>query len=433
MKIKDLRKIGFKDLKEELKENFYFPPEVEDHVRKIIENVYEKRDKALIEYTRKFDSYNLKRTKIKVQNSEIDSLSKNIDSSFISSIKLAIERVKDFHLRSLPNDWAYIDEFGNVLGQRYTPIENVGIYVPGGKAAYPSTIVMTAVIAHVAGVKCISVISPPSSFNDPSVISATIKEIGRIGNVYRIGGVHGIAALAFGTETVKKVDKIVGPGNLYVTIAKKILYGFVDIDMVAGPSEVLIIADGSIDVDYTAHDLIAQAEHDEEAKPICVTFDIKYAEKISNKVDYIVSKNPRRNIATKSLEKRGIIYVVKGIEEAVELVNYIAPEHLEIQTEDPKAYASKIKNAGAIFIGKNAAEAFGDYILGPSHVLPTGGTARFFSPLNIMSFYKISSIIEMSNEGVANLGEHASRIAKLEGLIGHANSINIRSDDNNGN
>ena len=431
MKIKDLRRINFNEIKNSLREDRYFSPETESNVRKVIEDVYKRGDDALIDYSKEFDNYQLEKKSIRVSDDEIEFLSRDLNKSFIESIKLSISRVKDFHNRSLPGDWAFIDGFGNILGQKYTPIENVGIYIPGGKAAYPSTLVMTAVIAKVAGVKHISIITPPGSFKNPSVIAATIKAIGSIDHIYRVGGVQGIAALAFGTETVKKVDKIVGPGNLYVTVAKKLLYGIVDIDMVAGPSEVLVIADGTIDIDFTAYDLIAQAEHDESARPICITFDIDYAKRLSDRVNYLVLKNSRKDIAAKSLRDKGMIFVVKNVDKAIELANLIAPEHLEIQTDDPRTVAAKIRNAGAIFIGKNSAEAFGDYISGPSHVLPTGGTARFFSPLNIMSFYKISSIIEMSDKGAKELGEYAVKIAELEGLYGHADSINIRSRKDN--
>ncbi len=432
MRILDLRRIDLYEFKRKLKKEKLFPEDAEIRVKKIIDDIYNRGDDALIEYTEKFDRCAISKEEIRVRNDELDMLSNCIDSSFLESIKLSIERVRRFHNHSIPRDWAIIDDLGNVLGQKYTPIENVGIYIPGGKAAYPSTLVMTAVIAHVAGVKNISVITPPGSFEKPSVIAATVKAIGGIKNVYRVGGVQGIAAIAFGTQIVNKVDKIIGPGNLYVAIAKKLLYGIVDIDMIAGPSEVLIIADGSIDINYTAFDLIAQAEHDEAARPICITFDLEYAKELTNRVRELVLDNPRKDIAEKSIQNNGVVYVVEDINDAIDIANTIAPEHLEIQTSNARAIAAKIRNAGAIFIGENSAEAFGDYISGPSHVLPTGGTARFFSPLNLMSFYKVSSVIEMSEKGSSVLGDHAIQIAKKEGLFGHANSINIRRRKNNG-
>ena len=432
MKIINIVKDGIERAKKELiKERSLssgLSSEDEKRVLKIIEDVKEGGDDALIRYTEKFDGEVLTTDRIAVDENELNELAAGFSENFYRAIKVASDRVEAFHTRAVPHDWSYIDEYGDLLGQKYTPVESVGIYVPGGKASYPSTVVMTAVIARVAGVKRIAVISPPSSFVRPSAVAAAIKTVGGVTDVYRIGGVQGIAALAFGTKSVRKVDKIVGPGNVYVTMAKKLLYGYIDIDMIAGPSEVLVIADGSVDVESTAADLIAQAEHDEAAKPLCITFDEKVAEDIVKGIDRLLSENPRRDIAKKSIENNGFIFIVESPEQAVELADTIAPEHLEIHTENPRYFANRIRNAGAIFIGGDSAEAFGDYISGPSHVLPTGGTARFFSPLNVLSFMKISSIVEMSKLGSRILGANASIIAELEGLYGHKKSIELRGE-----
>ena len=432
MRIINIVKDGIERAKKELmKERSLssgLSPEDEKRVLRIIEDVKEGGDDALIRYTEKFDGEVLTTDRIAVDENELNELAAGFSENFYRAIKVASDRVEAFHTRAVPHDWSYIDEYGDLMGQKYTPVESVGIYVPGGKASYPSTVVMTAVIARVAGVKRIAVISPPSSFVRPSAVAAAIKTVGGVTDVYRIGGVQGIAALAFGTKSVRKVDKIVGPGNVYVTMAKKLLYGYIDIDMIAGPSEVLVIADGSVDVESTAADLIAQAEHDEAAKPLCITFDEKVAEGIVKGIDRLLSENPRRDIAKKSIENNGFIFIVESPEQAVELADTIAPEHLEIHTENPRYFANRIRNAGAIFIGGDSAEAFGDYISGPSHVLPTGGTARFFSPLNVLSFMKISSIVEMSKLGSRILGANASIIAELEGLYGHKKSIELRGE-----
>jgi len=430
VKIEDLRNLGPDEI-----ESLYggrkveFPREVISDVKRIIDDVAERGDEALIEYTGKFDDFELTPGSIRVSDEEIAESMAGCDEKSVEAIEIAIDRVEKFHKKAVPGDWAFIDEYGNLLGQRCTPLDRIGVYIPGGKASYPSTLVMTAVIAMVAGVKEIAVISPPSSFTAPSLISAVIKRIGAIADVYRVGGVQGIAALAFGTRSVRKVDKIVGPGNIYVTVAKKELYGYVDIDMIAGPSEVLVISDGSVEPELTASDLIAQAEHDELARALCVTTSMENAREISEWVERLKSGSKRGKIIESSLEKNGRIYVVDDMKKAVALANAVSPEHLEIQASGAKSIAAGIKNAGAIFLGKYSAEAFGDYIAGPSHVLPTGGTARFFSPLTTMSFMKFSSIIEMSKEGARELGSHARRIAEEEGLEGHARSIMMRREE----
>jgi len=431
MKIEDISFMSTIEIKDYFNKGrkIQYPKELEKKVDEIINDVIKNGDEALIRYTEKFDKYDLTKKNMSVIDKEISELCKGLEKEFIKAIEASINRVKAFHENTVIKDWTYIDNLGNILGQKCTPIERVGIYIPGGKASYPSSLIMTGVLATVAGVKEIAVISPPSSFKKPSPLALAIKKTGGITDVYRVGGVQGIAALAFGTESIKRVDKIVGPGNIYVTIAKKLLYGYVDLDMVAGPSEVLIITDGSIHPEYTAIDLLAQAEHDELAKAYCITYSNKDALNIQIEIEKLIKKSKRRGIIEKSIENNGRIYVVKNEEQAVACANAIAPEHLEIQTEDARSLLSKIKNAGAIFLGRYSAEAFGDYIAGPSHVLPTAGTARFFSPLSILSFIKFSSVIEMSKKGVDELGGYASVIAGVEGLYAHRDSIILRKEE----
>lgn len=403
-----------------------FPDDVVRTVRGIIEDVERRGDEALIEYTGRFDGVRLSPPEIVLSTDEILDASRDVGLDAVTALRCAVDRVRGFHAHTPVRDSFFIDGLGNRLRQRCTPIPRVGIYIPGGKASYPSTLVMSAVPALAAGVEEISVVSPPASFKTPSALCAAIGEIGSIGNVYRIGGVHGVAALALGTETVSPVDKIVGPGNIYVTCAKKELYGRVDIDMVAGPSEVLVIADGSVDPKLTAADLLAQAEHDEHARALCVTWSDRVARSIQEWVARLVKNSPRRAIVSEALRQNGRIYLVRNEECALALANAVAPEHLELHVSEPNAMVQDVRNAGAVFIGANSAEAFGDYISGPSHVLPTGGTARFFSVLGVHSFVRYSSCIEMSKRGVEELGGHARTIARVEGLDAHADSLSFR-------
>lgn len=405
-----------------------FPQDIEIEVKKVVDAVCQRGDEALIEYTEQYDGFRLSRNDIRVSNREIEGASAGFHPTLSQAIELSIERVRQFHEKSKIRDWTFVDDAGNTLGQRCIPLERVGIYIPGGKASYPSSLIMTAVPALVAGVAEIVVLSPPSSFERPSSLCLALSRIEGNFEVYRVGGAQGIAALGFGTDAIRKVDKIVGPGNIYVSVAKKMLYGQVDIDMIAGPSEVLVIADGSVDPRLTAIDLLAQAEHDERSKALCVTLSMEHACRIKEWVEDLMKSSRRRNIVGKSISKNGKIYVVRDRESAVQAANAIAPEHLEIQTEDPRGLLPKIKNAGAIFLGRYSPEAFGDYIAGPSHVLPTGGAARFFSPLNVLSFVKFSSIIEMSEQGAEQLGSAASAIAEVEGLFEHARSVDFRRD-----
>jgi histidinol dehydrogenase len=406
-----------------------YGPEVLEQVREVIAAVDSEGDEALVRYSRAFDGADLKADRLRVTADEINRAASGADPALVEALKTAAARVREFHRRGLPESWRYRDEHGNSLGQKRTPLRRVGIYVPGGKAAYPSTVIMTAVPALAAGVREIVIVSPPGSFDPPSALCAAIEAVfGGSGGVevYRVGGVQAVAALALGTDTIEPVDKIVGPGNRYVTAAKKELFGIVDIDMLAGPSEVLIISDGSVDPRITAADLLAQAEHDEDARAMCVTTSRENAREIARWTDRLTAKSPRREIIGRSLKNNGAVYVVDDLEKALFIANRIAPEHLEIQTRNSRDLLDSVENAGAIFLGPHSAEAYGDYIAGPSHVLPTGGTARFFSPLNTLTFMKFSSVVDMSREGVEALSEHARIIAEIEGLRAHADSITSR-------
>jgi histidinol dehydrogenase len=408
------------------KEREVFPENVEEKARKIIHEVRERGDEALFAYTETYDKVSITKETLKLTEDDLAQASIGVSEEFLRALNKAIERVRRFHEHSASKEWRYKDEFGNLLGQKVTPIQRVGVYIPGGKAAYPSSLVMTVIPAQVAGAAKIEVVSPPESFKPPSLLAAAIKQIGGISEVYRVGGVQGIAALAFGTESVGRVDKIVGPGNIWVAVAKKILFGYVDIDLIAGPSEVLIVNDGTVDPKLTAIDLLAQAEHDENARALCVTFSMDIAHSIQGWVEKLMKESKRKATIEKSIAENGSIVIVADSDCALAVVNAIAPEHLEIHTENPKRFLRGVINAGAIFLGGSTAEAFGDYIAGPSHVLPTGGTARFFSPLTTQSFSKFSSVVQMSKKGVEELGQYARIIAELEGLHAHAQSILFR-------
>jgi histidinol dehydrogenase len=412
-----------------LKSTTGFPTNIEKQVKNIITDIAKGGDGALIDYSKRFDDYDLKMDELKVSVKEIIDSGTGFDKKLKRALEISIERVKQFHKHHIPKDWTYTDEHGNEIGQLYRPIERVGVYIPGGKASYPSTLIMTAVPAMVAGVDQVVVVSPPSSFEKPSALCAALIAAGCTDEVYRIGGAHAIAALALGTESIRRVDKIVGPGNIYVALAKKRLFGYVDIDMIAGPSEILIITDGSVHPRITAIDLLAQAEHDEDARVSCVSRTLEHARKVQNWVQKLIEESPRKEIINKAITTNGRIYVVNDADCAARIANVLAPEHLEIQIEDPQVILPKIKNAGAIFIGKYSAEAYGDYVAGPSHVLPTGGTSRFFSPLNTASFFKASSIVKMSKRGMESLGPYASLIAQIEGFSAHADSIIFRQDE----
>ncbi len=399
--------------------------EAEKIVSEIMEAIRSKGDSALLEYTARFDRFETTADGIKVSDEEMEKALKSIEPDVKNALEVAAKRIKTFHAKQKEETWTSEDEKGVVLGQLVRPLEKVGIYVPGGKAAYPSSVLMNAIPARVAGVsKIIMVVPTPDGEMNAHLLAAA--KIAGVDEIYRIGGAQAVAALAYGTETVPKVDKIVGPGNIFVATAKKLAFGIVDIDMIAGPSEVLVISDGSGVPSHIAADMLAQAEHDEMAASILITTSKEFGLKVSAEIDRQVDRLKRRNIAKSSIDNRGAIIVTKDLDRAFELSNQVAPEHLELAIESPEEKLDKVKNAGAIFMGHFTPEALGDYIAGPNHVLPTGGSARFFSPLGTYDFIKRSSIISFTESAFAKHGKNAEIIADIEGLEAHGNTIRIR-------
>jgi len=396
-------------------------PVIEENVKKILNEVRKTGDKALIKYTKFFDRHSLP---LKIEPEEIKEKAKEVSKEVLDALKFAAQRIRKFHERQLESSWQY-KEGDIILGQIIRPLHRIGAYVPGGKASYPSTVLMNIIPAQVAGVAEIAVCVPtPQGEINPTVCAAL--ELLDIKEVYRIGGAQAIGALAYGTETIKKVDKIVGPGNIYVATAKKLVFGEVDIDMIAGPSEIMIVADSSANPAFIASDMLSQAEHDEMASSILVTTSEKLADEVKKEISKQLKTLPKAEIAKKSLKNFGAILLVKSLEEATEVVNEIAPEHLEIMTEHPDELLPMIKNAGAIFLGQWNTEPIGDYIAGPNHTLPTGGTARFFSPLGVYDFIKRSSIIKIGKNGFKKFAPYVEILATLEGLQAHANTVKIR-------
>ncbi len=426
-----IEKLNTKNYKEKISklraDNSHNDPKLEESVRKIVDDVRKNSDKALFKYTKRFDKFSLNARNIKVSQKEIEDAEKRLSSRIKSDLRKAAARVKAYHNTKKPQKHIYKDNLGNKLGWLITPVDRAGIYVPGGKAAYPSTVLMTAIAARVAGVKEIVLVTPcpKGELNDEVLYAAKISGVD---SIYKIGGAQAVAALAYGTDIVPKVDKIVGPGNIFVAIAKKLVFGLVDIDMIAGPSEVLIIADGSCPADWVAADLLAQAEHDEMAVPVCIATSSKYAKEVKASVLDQLSRLERKDIAGESVKNYGRIFVVKDLNFAVEASNNFAPEHLELCVQKPKQLLSKITNAGAIFVGADSTEAFGDYIAGPSHVLPTGGAARFSSPLSVYDYIKMPSVISISKKGFRSLGKSVMNLAYSEGLEAHALSVKTRLD-----
>ena len=392
---------------------------------KIVKDVLKNGDEALFKYTKKFDKFEVSRESLTVKDREIKNALENVPKEVVKDLRHAARRIANYQKKKLPKASSFKDELGNELGWEVRAVERAGIYVPGGKAIYPSTVLMTAIPASVAGVKEISIATPcPNGEINPVVLAAA--SICGVDRIYKVGGAQAIAALAYGTRSVNKVDKIVGPGNIYVTIAKKLVYGPVDIDTLAGPSEILIISDSSCPVSWIAADLLAQAEHDEMAIPILITTSHKYATEVKKKLTKQLNKLQRVRIAKKSIMNNGKIYVVSNLDSAVEISNKIAPEHLELCVKSPKKLLKKILHAGAIFLGPLSTEPFGDYISGPSHVLPTGGAARFSSPLSVYDFIKMPSTISMSKKGFTALSNPVMNLAYSEGLEAHALSVKIR-------
>ncbi len=400
--------------------------EVQMKVDKIISEVRLKKDKALFEYTKMFDGFEINKENILVSKEEIEKAYKEVDKELIEIIKKAAERIRDFHEKQKLNSWLEPKANGETLGQLVRPLKRVGVYVPGGKASYPSSVLMNVIPAKVAGVSEIIMTTPPDKkgkINQATIVAADIAGITKI---YKVGGAQAIAGLAFGTESIPKVDKIVGPGNIYVALAKRSVYGYVNIDSVAGPSEILIMADESANPKFVAADLLSQAEHDELASAILITDSLKLGEEVQKEIIKQTERLERKEIIKKSLNNYGAIIVVKDIEDGFKLCNEIAPEHLEISTKEAFNYLSKIENAGAIFLGYYTPEPLGDYMAGPNHVLPTGGTARFFSPLSIDDYIKKSSILSFSKEAMEEIGEDVIKFARAEGLTAHANSVEVR-------
>jgi histidinol dehydrogenase len=399
--------------------------DVDAAVRAIVGEVRTKGDTALCDLTRKFDRFDITPAKLRVTEAEIAAAWKACDPETLEALNLARERIESHHKRQKPQDERYTDAIGVELGHRWTPVEAVGLYVPGGTAAYPSSVLMNAVPAKVAGVpRLVMVVPTPDGKLNPLVLAAA--KIAGVDEVYRVGGAQAVAALAYGTETIKPVAKIVGPGNAYVAAAKRQVFGTVGIDMIAGPSEVVVIADKNANPEWVAADLLAQAEHDEAAQSILVTNSAEFAAQVSSAVTLQLASLPRGNIASASWANFGAIVLVKDLEASLPLVDRLAPEHLEIESGNAEELAAKVKNAGAIFIGGHTPEAVGDYVGGSNHVLPTARSARFSSGLGVLDFVKRTSILKCSPESLAKVGPAAVRLAEAEGLQGHARSITIR-------
>ncbi|MGI6777986.1 MAG: histidinol dehydrogenase [Acetivibrionales bacterium] len=427
MRIIDARQEDSKELFKKLVSRSRFEPEeITSSVNDIVENVRAMGDKALIEFTRRFDGIKLEPEEIKVSKEETDNAYKAVDTNLIGVIRRAKENIERFHLKQKENSWFSTEADGVILGQLYRPLEMVGVYVPGGTAPLPSSVLMNVIPAKVAGVQKIVMATPPRKNGkiDPSILVAA-NEAG-VDEIYRIGGAQAIAAMAFGTDTVQAVDKIVGPGNIFVATAKRMVYGYCDIDMVAGPSEIMVVADESADPRFVAADLLSQAEHDVLASSILVTSSGLLADQVNREVNRQISYLDRKDILIKSIEEYGAIVIVKSIEEAVDFANRVAPEHLELCVEDPFSILSRVKNAGAIFLGNYSSEPLGDYYAGPNHVLPTNGTARFFSSLNVGDFIKKSSVISYTEKALRKAKDDIIRFAEAEGLAAHANAIKIR-------
>ena len=400
--------------------------EFESRVNDIIQNVREKRDEAIFEYTLKFDGATIDQDNICVTEEEIKEAYEQVDPKLLDVIRKALVNIRDYHAKQKQYSWFDSDESGIILGQKVTPLKTVGVYVPGGKAVYPSSVLMNVIPAKVAGVSNIIMTTPCGK--DGKVYPSTLvaaKEAG-VDAIYKVGGAQAIAALAFGTESIPKVDKIVGPGNIYVALAKKAVFGYVSIDSIAGPSEIMVLADETANPRFVAADLLSQAEHDEMASAILVTTSEALAEQVSVEVDKFVATLSRKEIIQKSLDNYGYILVADTMQDAIDTVNEIASEHLELVTKNPFETMTKIRNAGAIFIGEYSSEPLGDYFAGPNHVLPTNGTAKFFSPLSVDDFIKKSSIISYSREALKEVHKDIEKFAESEHLTAHANSIRVR-------
>ncbi|MBI1422727.1 MAG: histidinol dehydrogenase [Gammaproteobacteria bacterium] len=395
-------------------------------VREILQNVRRRGDEAVIDYTNRFDRMQAKDMReLIIDQTRLEAALNNIPAPQREALEAAAQRVRVYHEHQKSDSWSYTEADGTLLGQQVTPLDRVGLYVPGGKAAYPSSVLMNAIPAKVAGVaELIMVVPTPDGVVNELVLAAA--KIAGVDKVFAIGGAQAVAALAYGTQTVPRVDKIVGPGNIYVATAKSMVFGQVGIDMIAGPSEILVVCDGRTDPDWIAMDLFSQAEHDEDAQSILISPDVAFLDKVQASIDKLVGQMERAKIIQTSLTARGALIKVNDLAQAADVVNFIAPEHLELSVEDPLALVQHIRHAGAIFMGRYTAEAIGDYCAGPNHVLPTSRTARFSSPLGVYDFQKRSSLIMCSAQGAATLGETASVLARGEGLTAHARSAEYR-------
>lgn len=401
----------------------------EEAVDEIIERVRKEKDRALFYYTQKFDKYPLSADTIKVTDGEMEEAYNSLDGDLVKVIRRSAENIRLFHEKQLRNSWFDAKEDGTILGMKLTPIARAGVYVPGGKAAYPSSVLMNVIPAKVAGVGEIIMTTPPGADGKVNPGTLVAAHIAGVDAVYKVGGAQAVAAMAFGTESVPKVDKITGPGNIFVALAKKAVYGHVSIDSIAGPSEILVLADETADPRYVAADLLSQAEHDELASAILITTSRELADQVSSQVDVFAEGLSRRDIIRKSLDHYGCILVADKMQDAVDAANEIASEHLEILTRNPFEVMTKIRNAGAIFLGEYSSEPLGDYFAGPNHILPTNGTAKFFSPVNVDDFIKKTSIISYSREALEKVHTDIEAFAESEGLTAHANSIRIRFGD----
>lgn len=401
-------------------------PKIDQTVAEICADVQKRGDVALIEYTNRFDGTQAQSmADLTLSQNDLKEAFNRLPENIQAALKTAVQRIETYHQKQKQNSWSYTDEDGTLLGQKITPLDRVGIYVPGGKAAYPSSVMMNAMPAHVAGVgEIIMVVPTPKGERNDIVLAAAY--IAGVTQVFTVGGAQAVAALAYGTQTIAQVDKITGPGNAYVAAAKRRVFGVVGIDMVAGPSEILVIADGSTPAQWVAMDLFSQAEHDEIAQSILITTSESYLDEVQAAMQRMLPEMPRRDIIEASLHNRGAMILVKDLDEACDIANFIAAEHLELSVENPQQWAEKIRHAGAIFMGRFTSESLGDYCAGPNHVLPTSRTARFASPLGVYDFQKRSSLICVSEKGAEKLGKVASTLAHGEGLTAHARAAEMR-------
>lgn len=398
--------------------------DVTETVRAILQNVEQRGDAALLEYEEAFDRVRL--SALQVSEAEMEQARAAVEPDFLRTLELARDNITAFHEKQIRKNFVITEREGVLLGQKITPVEKAGIYVPGGTASYPSSVLMNAIPAKLAGVKEIVMVTPPDREGKIADVILAAAGIAGVTKIFKVGGAQAVAALAYGTESVPRVDKITGPGNVYVATAKSLVYGRVDIDMIAGPSEILVLADGTCDPRYVAADMLSQAEHDKLASPVLVTDSEALAHAVQKELEIQLGQLPRQEIARASVENRGKIIVAGSMKQAVEAANAIAPEHLEVCVDDPFALLADIKNAGSIFLGKNTPEAMGDYFAGPNHVLPTGGTARFSSPLSVDDFVKKSSFIYYTKDALREVKDRVADFAEREGLHGHGRSVTIR-------